>query len=572
MNYLKTIATCFLSVLCACNEISDLQLPTVEITSNIFSRSTTDTLLPEGSTALFNASGALEIENQIFTLEQGIWRNGNFKQQKLSEGMAYITAFHPVLDEYSSTYIYQENKLTDILIAKDTLYAGKNIELRFKHLFSSLILNVNEDIQQTLKEIRLIVPETISNISIKDGTYTTETIPQTSTETYHTNGKYQFMLPPTENVALSLQIVMQDETIHSHTLAPYTFKSGYKYECNILNIDQRPGIRTADDLIAFSLLINKQSYTGEKTLADFGEEIDGKSVYRLLSDITLTEEDCKALIPIGYYDARAFGHIFDGEGHSISNLIIPDKSMHSKVNLTYSGLFGHIGSEGTVKNLHIKHAKTVEVPTCTRTGVIAAVNEGIISNCSVTHSTIINGKNEKFGYICGQLSPQGHIINCHASNNTISSQSNSTHFIGGIAAYANGTILNCYTSHNSYILTSNSQVGGIAGNSASNYLLTIENCYTYNEEENSFFYALMGHAKKVYVNNFLYNKGAIYNTEYSSAVIQENILEYEHDFTIDNISICSFLNNWITTTGKEKYPEFVFPLWKKAEDGSITFQ
>lgn len=476
MKKIYSIATCLLTLLCACNETFDLQSPSLSYESRILSRNTIDdTSLPEGATALFNISGDFQLTNQILTYSNRIWDSEEPISWPNQAKEIYLTAIHPVLNEYSEQTLYTENQLTDILIAQDTLKTGNEIEITFKHLFSSLSIHLNETIQKELQEISLTIPKVVTTLQPSNGNYTTEDKDITIHKTHLGNNEYQFILPPMEEGVLKLILRMVNGEIHSHSLEPHTFLSGYNYKCHIIKEDQRPGIRTAEDLLAFSLLINKQSYTGVKSLTDFGEEIDGRTVYRLLSDITLTDEECKQLLPIGYYDSRAFQDIFDGEGHCIYNFTIPDKSSYSKVYTDYAGLFGHIGTNGCVKNLHLSQAKTVENSTCTRIGFIAAQNEGIIMNCHVDQSKANEGVHQRTGYICGQLSVKGYIVNCSSSNNIITSET--SNYVGGLVGYANGTILNSYIHNNMYNLNAKLQgAGAIAGYSPSNYSLTIANC------------------------------------------------------------------------------------------------
>lgn len=105
---------------------------------------------------------------------------------------------------------------------------------------------------------------------------------------------------------------------------------------------------SAEDLIAFSLLINNKEYNG-KSLSDFGITKDGVTTYRLLNDIELTDEDCKRMKPIGM-DGKTLEYkdIFDGQGFSICNLTLPNTSSGK------SGLFGHTSENAMIKNLCIK--------------------------------------------------------------------------------------------------------------------------------------------------------------------------------------------------------------------------
>ena len=571
MKQFYSIATCLLILLCACNDTLDLQKPSPSLESRILSRNTIEnTSLPEGSTALFNISGDFELTNRILTYSNMIWDSEEPISWPNQAKNIYLTAIHPVLNEYSANTLYTDNKLSDILIAQDTLKTGKEIEITFKHLFSSLTIHLNETMQGELQEISLTIPKIITVLQPSNGTYTMVDENITIHEIHHGASEYQFILPPMNKAELHITLHMSNGDIHSHSLNPHTFVSGYNYECHILKEDQRPGIKTAEDLLAFSLLINRQNYTGEKSLTDFGEEIDGKTVYRLLSDITLTNEECKQFLPIGFYDSRAFQDIFDGEGHCIYNLTIPDRSSYSKVYTDYAGLFGHIGTNGCVKNLHIRQAKTVENSICTRIGFIAAHNEGNIINCHVDQSKVSEGVHQRTGFICGQLSVKGHIVNCSSSNNAITSETSI--YVGGLVGYASGIILNSYTHNNRYNLNAKSQdAGAIAGYSPSNYSLTVANCYTYNSETSNQLYALAPSVKNTIADNLFYNQQSLYNSSNSSNVTKNNVYKYDASFQANGTSIITWMNDWIENKGKESYPDFTFRRWT-IKNGLPTFE
>ena len=569
MKKIYSIATCLLTLLCACNETFDLQKTSPSFKSRILSRNSIgNTSLPEGSTALFNISGDFELTNRVLTYSNRVWDCEEPISLPNEAKNIYLTAICPAFNEYSVNTLYTDNKLTDILIAQDTLKTGKELEITFKHLFSSLTIRLNETMQKELQEISFTIPQIVTSLQPSNGTYSMTDEEITIHETHQGASEYQFILPPMDDAELRIALHMANGDIHNHSLNPHTFLSGYNYECHILKEDQRPGIKTSEDLLAFSLLINKQSYTGEKSLTDFGEEINGKTVYRLLSDITLTDEECKQFLPIGYYDSRAFQDIFDGEGHCIYNFTIPDKSIYSKINLTYSGLFGHIGTNGIVQNLHLVQAKTVENATCTRTGFIAAMNEGIIMNCHVEQSTANEGVHEKTGIICGQLSVKGSIVNCSASNNIFTSESSS--YVGGLVGYANGYILNCYTSDNQYQLN-NKSAGEIAGYSPSNYHLTVSNCATYNSQSQSSVYALTPSIKNATINHFFYNQGTLYNTANSSNVTKNDVYKYDSSFEANDVLVTTWMNNWIGDEGADTYSDFIFRTWN-LKNGRITFE
>ena len=571
MKKLYSIATCLLILFCACNETLDLTKPSPVYKSRILSRNTIDdTSLPEGSTALFNIDGDFQLTNQILIYSNNIWDSEEAISWPNQAKEIYLTAIHPVLNEYSEQNLYTENQLTDILIAQDTLKTGNEIEITFKHMFSSLTIQLNETIQKELQEMSLTIPKVVTTLHPSNGIYTTEDKDITIHKTHLGNNEYQFILPPMEEGVLKLTLRMTNGEIHTHSLEPHTFLSGHNYMCHIIKEDQRPGIRTVEDLLAFSLLINQQSYTGEKSLTDFGEEIDGRTVYRLLSDITLTDEECTELLPIGFYDSRAFQDIFDGEGHCIYNLTIPDKSSYSKVYADYAGLFGHIGTNGCVKNLRLIHAKTVDNSIGTRIGFIAARNEGTIINCHVEQSTVNEGVHQRTGFICGQLSVKGYIVNCSASYNTLTSETYT--YVGGLVGYANGTILNSYTYDNRFNLKANSKgAGAIAGYSPSNYSFTVANCYTYNSDNSNLLYALAPWIKNASVSNFFYNQESLYNSSNSSNVTKNSVFKYDASFQVNDTPIITSMNDWTKNEDKNTYPNFTFNTWA-IKNGSPTFE
>ena len=100
---------------------------------------------------------------------------------------------------------------------------------------------------------------------------------------------------------------------------------------------------------------------------------DGKYLL-LTADITLSGPLC----PIGA-DLHGFGGIFDGGGHTISELTATTKCPE------YGGLFGVINQNGQIRNLTVE-TSTEEIATphqwAARTGAIASFNMGRIENCT----------------------------------------------------------------------------------------------------------------------------------------------------------------------------------------------
>ena len=88
-------------------------------------------------------------------------------------------------------------------------------------------------------------------------------------------------------------------------------------------------IATAEELWDFAKLVNGGKTTANAVLTD---------------DINLSD---KSWTPIGTSYANAYTGTFNGDGHTISGLYIDSSDTD------YQGLFGYVGSEGTVQNLSV---------------------------------------------------------------------------------------------------------------------------------------------------------------------------------------------------------------------------
>src|SRR5205823_12828645 len=109
--------------------------------------------------------------------------------------------------------------------------------------------------------------------------------------------------------------------------------------------------------------------------------------YALGKDIDATGG---AMAPLGNISPTQFTGILDGLNHTISNVIIAPN-----VGTTNVGLFGVIGAAGIVRNLNIDHATITADPNTTGpgqfVGVLAGTNAGLVSNVTITNSTVSNG-------------------------------------------------------------------------------------------------------------------------------------------------------------------------------------
>ncbi|MBQ8266075.1 MAG: fimbrillin family protein [Bacteroides sp.] len=533
---------------------------------------TEEASLANGSQILLNASGGLSVENGIFTYNGSSWSNGQELHWTDESMETTITALYPTYTDnrYTSENLYAKGMLEDILIAQETLQEKGEINLQFKHLFSSLTLFIEPTLDANIQELALSVPVQVEAVSASDGTFSLTDQTHTVVQSRNDSHAYSFILPPCDDCTLSLRITWKDGIFKDVPFSPHNFQSGTRYECNITSTDSRPGIRTADDLIDFSRLINGyEPITAGRTLDEFGEEIDGKMIYYLWKNIELTEADCTDLYPIGYKKAKAFANIFDGKGHTISGYIIPDKGFDSDC----IGLFGIIDEGAIVKNLHLSGIKNTDATIYECVGGIAGKNSGIIQNCSVQDSKLYSsGVVSNFtGGICGSSS--GFIINCYVTNNTYYRRTGN--ITGDILGDGSGTIINCYSHKNKHStqINKNAYSGSIAGRSPNGQ---ISNCYVYKESETppNNWGALLGFYdgyNPTLIESFFYNIENTHGNNHDHNNPEGSQI-YDDAFKVNNVHISTLLNQWIDTTGKESYSNFTFRRWKVSTDGSACFQ
>ena len=561
--------------ICSCNAPMEDAVPVPSLPTEItFSRTTlNEESLPEGARALFNATGAIQMDNLVLTYQDGKWEGDNLPRWDDDETSATLTVIHPTYEDatYTTANLYENTLLTDVLIAKDTLTENKDIQLRFNHLFSKFTIQACSSIQSTLEELQLTVPVTIDQIDPKNGIITSRTEDYTHVLTANESGSYSFILPPMTDASLTLTTIADGKT-YINPLPAKTYQSGVEYTCKLR---KKGGIYNVQDLIDFSNLINGKSVSG-RTLEDFYNVIDGDTIIFLEEDLTLTADSSKQILPIGYHNTHGFRHTFDGQGHTISGLVVPDKSTNSNVNNAYSGLFGYITEDGIVRNLTISGASNVKDATADGIGVLAAQNYGLIIDCAILTSTLTientSGNIHQFGFICG--SSYGIITNCHVKNCTLTADNNC--MAGFIAGCASGKLLNCRSFNNTYKYddVSSLYAGGIVGSSRENSSLSIVNCYSYTmaSKDRNHFGSIIGFPRKGLVRNAFYNTGnAYYREPTNTEFINTDRATLDEGFIYNDTLITDHFHNWIDTKGKANYPDIVFKRWTIPDGGYPKF-
>ncbi len=261
-------------------------------------------------------------------------------------------------------------------------------------------------------------------------------------------------------------------------------------------------IESIEDLVEFSNKVNS-GITFENQIVKLAVNLDFKSEDSYSKDKNKMEEltSGTGFTSIGN-DQKQFKGTFDGQNRTISNLYIKKAE-------NYKGLFGYVGSNGSIKNLKISDAnincKALYIGTLS-----GYVDGGIIENINISSGNLQG--NRYVGGITGFCSNKSTINNClsnvdiigngamssnlvvyldiggitgFCNNSTIMNSRNLGNLscasglcMGGIAAFTNNALIDsCYNEGNVGALKDNkaSQLGGIVGEADTNTRVT--KCY-----------------------------------------------------------------------------------------------
>ena len=205
-------------------------------------------------------------------------------------------------------------------------------------------------------------------------------------------------------------------------------------------------VTTADGLKNVAKLVNEEGKT------DINITLD--------TDLTLTGE----WTPIGIDYNHQYTGTFDGGGHTITGLAVTGSDQ-------YAGLFGRIGSGGTVKNVTLKDVKIESNHSSGNVGGVAGWSYGNIEYCSVSGSV---SSNSTAGGVVGYQS-DGAITGCNSSA-TVKGMVRA----GGVAGATNSgaSLTGCYATGSVSVennTTSAAYAGGVVGSNGASSTLTA--CY-----------------------------------------------------------------------------------------------
>ena len=180
----------------------------------------------------------------------------------------------------------------------------------------------------------------------------------------------------------------------------------------------------------------------------------------LAADITLTGE----WTPIGIDFDNQYTGTFDGGNYTITGLTMTGSD-------EYAGLFGYIGSGGTVKNVKLEDVQIESDNQYGCVGGVAGNSDGNIENCSVSGS--VSSRHTAGGVVGQQFG--GSITLCGSSATV-----KGTGEVGGVAGKTDNsaTLTACYATGNvtfERASTINTFAGGVVGLNGTGSILTA--CY-----------------------------------------------------------------------------------------------
>lgn len=237
-----------------------------------------------------------------------------------------------------------------------------------------------------------------------------------------------------------------------------------------------PGVRQFDDNNVYEIYAKEGLDWLAKTV-NGGNTLSGQTV-KLADDLDMTGID---YVPAGNtvasYPSTAFAGVFDGQGHTISNLSV---ASHTGA-YSAAGLFGTI--TGTVKNVKLANVNiTSDHYAGGVVGYISANTGASVQNCSVeggsikstahlkAGSTTDYDDGDKAGGIVGYITAVDYVDGCSVKNLTITAYRDLGAIVGCATNSGTVKVTNCTVGNNVLVVVDNSH----------NY-----NNYTTNEAHNA---------------------------------------------------------------------------------------
>ena len=176
----------------------------------------------------------------------------------------------------------------------------------------------------------------------------------------------------------------------------------------------------------------------------------------------------KGWTPIGTSFDNSYTGIFDGNGKTITGLTVTGSDQ-------YAGLFGRIGSGGTVKNVVLEGVQITSDNSLGSVGGVAGYSYGNIEYCSVSGSVSVSGISDVGGVVGYQVG--GSITGCSSSATVKGTQR-----AGGMAGVTNSgaSLTGCYATGDVTVENDGTDTyfaGGVVGSNGSS--CTLKACYAW---------------------------------------------------------------------------------------------
>lgn len=534
--------------------------------SNKNSRAATISKIPENGQIKFYSQGGITADGDILTLENGQWTGLKNDKWDTNGNDASIAAYYPVINDFSQ--LYSENgELQDMVWCKTTAELGKNVNLTFSHMFAKLVINIESELNDTVKDVKVKIPSKIRGIdfytgklSFLEGGNADVTLPQKY------NGKYEIFIPASNECNIALDITCNKGKKYNPSIDNSEYKAGHEYICNVKLSNKGKGIYTTTDFIAFTHLINNYLSTGnedytynEKKLSNFYVMQDGKRVFNLYNDLSFTEEESENIQLIGKY-GTGFNDVFNGNNHKLENIVIT-----SEITTSYTGLFYLIDKESIIKNLILYNCQ-IEENVKDNQSIFIGKNFGLVDNCHIINSNLYVIKNLRYGGFV--FYNEGTIINSSISGIVLKEGSGTL----GVFNYQNmGDIINCRIKSNLNKIPAGASSSIVSSNNYSN----IFNVFVEDYKKEIYGFSYQNFKNGQYYNCImpqLYkdNKKHI-GTDYAPSSLLKGISFYQ-DTAEEYQTAANTLNEWIDKEGKKQYPTLTFRRWTTDPTQKVIFE
>lgn len=532
--------------------------------SNKNSRAATICQIPENGQIKFYSKGGITADGDILTLENGQWTGLKNDKWNTSGNDASIAAYYPVINDFSQ--LYSENgELQDMVWCNTTAKLGDNVNLSFSHMFAKLVINIESELNDTVKDVKVKIPSKISDIDFYTGKLTFEkggnadvTLPQKY------NGKYEIFIPASNECNITLDITCNKGKKYNPSIDNSEYKAGYEYICNVKLSNKGNGIYTTTDFIAFTHLINNYLSTGNedytyngKKLSNFYVMQDGKRVFNLYNDLSFTDVAPELIELIGDR-SKEFNDIFNGNNHKLSNITLYEKS-----NCSVFALFVTTGKDAIIKNLILSDCG-YKTQYDKDLSALSGKNNGLIENCHIINFTYNNKANKVYNGITN--SNNGIIANSSISGFKLK---NATSDAGVICHYNSGDIINCRIKSDFKQKPSGSRSSIICQFNYKNiYNVFIEDyekglygLCSDNLNTGQYYNCIM---PKLY-------ESKIVGTDNAHSSPLEGVYLYEESSN-EYQTAANTLNKWIEGEGKEQYPTLTFRRWTTDPTQKVIFE